>query len=442
MPTPSPSAEPATPARATLVRAIGRWSLTATIVNSVIGSGIFGMPAAVAALVGAGSPWAVLAAGAGIFLVVLCFAEVASRFEDAGGPYLYTRTAFGSTVGFHVGWLQVWTRLLSGAAVLNVLVSYFALVVPAAGTPTGRVVTMVVGMTLVTAINVVGVQQAAWTVNAFTIAKLLPLLALVGFGMLHLDDAVLATQAVATPDWTEAILLLVFAYGGFESGVLAAGETRDPRRDSAFALIAGMTAVTLVYCLVQLTVVGVLPNAAKDAAPVAAAIGVLLGDIGRALGGIAVVISVYGWLTGFALMTPRLVFAMGERHELPPALARVHPRFRTPDRAIVVNSAIALALGLFTNFTQVATLAAITRLSIYALVCASLLVLRRRDATPPGFRLPGGPVIAVLGIAFSGWLLTTRNLTQAWMLVALMLVGALLRAATQRFAGPVSVTGP
>lgn len=436
MPSPSSPAAPAAPPRATLVRAIGRWSLTATIVNSVIGSGIFGMPAAVAALVGAGSPLAVLAAGAGIFLIVLCFAEVASRFEDAGGPYLYTRTAFGSAVGFHVGWLQVWTRLLSGAAVLNVLVSYFALVVPAAGTPAGRVVTMVVGMTLVTAVNVVGVRQAAWTVNAFTVAKLLPLVALVVFGLARLDDAVLASQAVPAPDWTEAILLLVFAYGGFESGVLAAGETRNPRGDTAFALIAGMAAVTLVYCLVQLVVVGVLPGAARDTAPVASAIGVLMGDVGRALGGVAVVISVYGWLTGFALMTPRLVFAMGERHELPPALARVHPRFRTPDRAIVLNSAVALALGLFTNFTQVATLAAITRLSIYGLVCAALIALRRRDATPPGFRLPGGPVIAVLGVAFSGWLLTTRNLTQAWMLLALMVVGGLLRTATQRLAGP------
>lgn len=438
MTTPPPPAA-AAPGRATLVRAIGRWSLTATIVNSVVGSGIFGLPASVAGLVGAGSPLAVLAAGAGIFVIVLCFAEVASRFEDPGGPYLYTRAAFGNAVGFHVGWLHVWTRLLSGAAVLNVLASYVALVVPAAGSPTGRVVTMVGGMALVTAVNVIGVKQAAWTVNAFTVAKLLPLVALVGVGLFRLDDAVLATQAVASPDWTEAILLLVFAYGGFESGVLAAGETRNPRGDTAFALIAGMATVTLVYCLVQLTVVGVLPNAAADSAPVASAIGMVLGGVGRTLGGVAVVISVYGWLTGFALVTPRLVFAMGERHEIPPALARVHPRFRTPDRAIVVNSAIALGLGLFTNFTQVATLAAITRLGMYGLTCASLIALRRRGGTP-GFVLPGGPVIAVLGVAFSGWLLTTRNFTQAWMLVALMLAGALLRAATQRLTGPAPAT--
>ena len=426
----------------TLVRAIGRWSLVATIVNSVVGSGIFGLPASVAGLVGAGSPLAVVLAGAGIFLIVLSFAEVASRYDDPGGPYLYVREAFGDLPGFQVGWLHVWTRLLSGAAVLNVLASYLALVVPAAGTPTGRVVAMVGGMALVTAVNIVGVRQASWTVNAFTVAKLLPLVLLIGVGLWSVRDDVLATQAVAAPDWTEAVLLLVFAYGGFESGILAAGETRDPKRDSAFALIVGMLAVTAIYSLVQLVVVGVLPHAAQDTAPVAAAIGVLLGDAGRTIGGVAVVISVYGWLTGFALVTPRLVFAMADRRELPRWLARVHPRFRTPDRAILANSAIALALGLGSSFTQVATLAAITRLLIFALTCAALIAFRRRSARSAGFTLPGGPAIAVAGIVFSGWLLSTRNLAQGWGLLALMAAGFVVRALVRRVGDGAAPIGP
>ena len=410
-----------------LLRAIGRWGLTAAVINGVIGSGIFGLPAPLAALTGAGSPLAVLAAGAAIFVIVLCFAEVGSRFDSAGGPYLYVRETLGPAVGFQVGWLHVWTRLLSAAAVLNIFASYLSQLLPWVGTPAGRAVAITSAIALVTAINTTGVRQASWTVNAFTIAKLAPLVGLLVLGAFHVDPAVLATQHVAEPRWTEAILLLMFAFGGFESGIIAASETKNPTRDTAFALLAAMAVVTLVYCSVQLTVVGVLPSAAAHAAPVSAALGQLLGPAGVTLGSIAVVISVYGWLTGFALMTPRIVFAMATRGELPARLAGLDPRTRVPAVAIIVNSFIALALGLASDFGQLATFAAISRLGIYAATCVALIVLRRTRGPSPGFRAPAGPVLAVLGIVFCGWLLTTRSLAEAWFLPVIVFAGAALR---------------
>src|SRR5262245_60179047 len=223
-------------ARPSLVRAIGRWSLTAGIVNAVIGSGIFGLPSAVANLVGFWSPLAVLIAGCSIFIIILCFAEVGSRFEDAGGPYLYAREAFGSNSGFQIGWLQIWSRLFSGAAALNILVAYLGL----AETPESRAVTMTAVVLVVTAINIVVVRQSALTVQSFSIAKLVPLLLLILVAMTHLKREVLASQAVVNPNWAEAILLLVFAYGGFESAIVAASETRNPKGDTAFALISAM----------------------------------------------------------------------------------------------------------------------------------------------------------------------------------------------------------
>lgn len=422
----SVSNETTQPSAPRLVRAIGRWSLTAVVINSVIGSGIFGLPSAVAGLVGAWSPLAVLLAGSAIFIIVLCFAEVGSYFEDAGGPYLYTREAFGPATGFQVGWLHLWTRLLSTAAILNVLVSYLTLLLPAAGTSIGRSLTLIVGMTLVTIANVAGVRQASWVVNVFTVAKLLPLLLLFILGSFNFRPDVFTAQIVAVPNWTEAVLLLVFAYGGFESSVIAASETLNPKRDTAFALIVAMLIVTIVYCLVQLMVVGLLPQAAQNSAPVAAALGELLGATGLTIGSLAVVISAYGWLTGFALMTPRILFSMAERRELPALLGRVHPRFRTPYVAIIVNSSLALGLGLYSSFAQAATLSVITRLGIFGLTCASLLILRTRADRTTGFRLPGGSVIALVGIAFSLWLLGTRNLTQLWLLAVIMAIGALV----------------
>jgi amino acid transporter len=419
--------------RPTLVRAIGRWALTAAVVNGVIGSGVFGLPSTVAGLAGSWGPAAVLAAGAGIFLVVLSFAEVASRFEQGGGPYLYTREAFGPAAGFHIGWLHIWTRLLSAAAVLNVFVSYLAVLLPVVATPLGRAVTMTAGVGVVTVLNVRGVRQATWTVNLFTIAKLLPLVLLAVAGLAFVHPEVLAARAVPEPRWTDAVLVLVFAYGGFESSVIAAGETRDPRRDMAFALITAMGIITVIYCLVQLVVTVVLPDPGHTTTPVADALGQVLGGAGDKLGAVAVVVSVYGWLTGFALMTPRIMHAMAERRELPAAFGRLHAGGRTPHVAIIANSTVALGLGLVGSFAQTATLSAIVRLAIFAATCAALIALRRRaDAPAAGFDLPWGVPVALAGLGFCAWLLATRSFAQAWMLAAVIGSGALVRRLVTR----------
>ena len=410
----------------TLVRAIGRWDLAASVVNAVIGSAIFGMPAAVAALTGEWSPLAVLLAGLGIFPIVLCFAEVGSRFDAGGGPYLYARSAFGPAAGFHVGWLLLWTRLLSGGAVLNVLVSYLSQLVPWVATATGRAITMTAAMALVTAINVRGVRQAASTVNLFTVAKLLPLVLVIALGAAYLSRDVLATQAVAAPNWADAVLLLVFAYGGFESAVIAAGETRRPREDTAFALVAAMVLITAIYALVQFAVIGVLPNAAASKAPLADALRSMIGPGGTTVGSVAAVISTYGWLTGFTLLMPRVLHSMAERGELPAAFGHVHPRFRTPDIAILTCSLVALAIGFYGTFTAAATLSAIARLIVYAATCAGLVALRRRGEPRAGFVLPAGPAFAALGIAFTLWLLSTRDLAQGWIIAGIVAVGAVV----------------
>jgi amino acid transporter len=129
-----------------LTRVIGRFDLTAALVNGVIGSAVFGMPATQAALTGAWSPLVCLLAGAGVLMIVLCFAEVASRFREAGGPYLYVRESFGPLLGFQAGWLTFWIRILSLAANLNVFVEYLGQVVPSAGSPLGRASVMVAMM--------------------------------------------------------------------------------------------------------------------------------------------------------------------------------------------------------------------------------------------------------------------------------------------------------
>ena len=414
-------------ARPELLRAIGRWDLTAAVLNGVIGSSIFGLPGTLAKLVGAWSPLACLAAGVGTLLVVLCFAEVASRFREAGGPYLYAREAFGPLVGFEAGWLTFWIRVTAVAANLNVFVQYLSEIAPLARSSVGRAAVITTLVLLVALVNLRGVRQATWTINVFTLAKLLPLLLLIVLGLPALSRATLLTQTVTAPDWTQAVLLLVFAYGGFEAPLIPASEAKDPRRDSGFALLVAFGLVAGLYMLVQLTVVGLVPEVRRQAAPLAAAFGLLLGPAGVTLAALTAMVSVYGYAIGNALQSPRVLFAMAQRGELPAVLARVHRSFRTPYAAIALYAAIVWCLALYGSFEWNATLSAVVRLVTYALTCAALIAFRRRRALePPGFQVPAGMAVAIAGSAFCLGLLATRSFAQAGVLVALAGVGPLL----------------
>lgn len=419
-----------------LLRAIGRWDLTAAVVNGVIGSSIFGMPGTLAKLVGAWSPLACLVAAVGTLLVVLCFAEVASRFRDAGGPYLYSREAFGPLVGFEAGWLTFWIRVTAVAANLNVFVQYLAQIAPGAATPIGRTSVISALVLLVALVNLRGVRQATWTINVFTVAKVLPLILLVLLGLPLLSQATLDTQAVAKPDWIQAVLLLVFAFGGFEAPLIPAGEAKDPRRDSGFALLAALGLIAAIYMLVQLTVVGLVPNLQGEPAPLAAAFGRLLGPAGVTLASLTAMVSVYGYATGNALQSPRVLFAMAQRGELPALLGRVHMHFRTPWAAIAAYALIVWGLALYGSFEWNATLSAVVRLVTYALTCAALIVFRRRAGLePPGFRTPAGSAVALLGIGFCLGLLATRSFAQAGVLLGLAAAGPLLWLWSRRSTG-------
>jgi amino acid transporter len=286
---------------------------------------------------------------------------------------------------------------------------------------------MIAVTALVTLVNVRGVRQSARTVDLFVIAKVAPLVGLVLLGLWFVRGDVFASQAVASPDWAQALLLLVFAYGGFEAALIPAGEVRDPRRDAAFSLLMALAIVATVYMLVQVAVVGLVPEASGAKAPVAAAFGVFLGAAGVTVAGLAAMVSTYGWTLGSALNSPRVLYSMSERGDLPAVFAHVHPRFRTPDVAILAYAGAGLAFGLSGGFAANATLGAIVRLVTYGLVCAALLVLRRRpDVEPPAFRVRAGGVVAVLGLGVCAWLLSTRTFAQAWILVAVCGAGAVL----------------
>lgn len=410
-----------------LVRVIGRWSLLALTVNSVIGSGVFGLPATVAGLLGRQSVMAVIAAGAAIGVIIACFAEVASQFSEAGGPYLYARTAFGRLVGIHVGWMLFLAQTAAPAANANLFVIYLAEFWPGAKDPWTRfaILSFLVGVLAV--INILGVRQGTRVSNVFTVAKILPLLMVIlaGAAVIVFHRApMVAAAPVSGKTWLKAAVLLFFFYGGFESAVAPAGEAKNPRRDVGFALFGALLACTVIYSLVQWVVVGVLGSAAVTDRPLAEAARATMGSRGAELVAIGALVSVYGYLSAKLLAMPRLTFALAESGDLPRVFASVSRRFHTPWFSILVYAVATWILAAIGSFTWNVTLSVVSRLFYYGVVCLALIALRQKQPGAARLRLPAGPLMAVLGAAICVALMTQVDLSQSWILGAT--VGAAL----------------
>jgi basic amino acid/polyamine antiporter, APA family len=398
-----------------LLRTIGRWSLTALAVNCILGSGIFGLPSVVAGLVPGFSPLAVLAAGAAMAVVVACYAEVASQFAESGGNYLYARAAFGRFAGIQIAWITMLGRLAASAANANLLVIYLGEFWPRVGNPIPRLVVLTVVVGLLGAVNYRGVKGGTRISDVFVVAKLLPIgiLLVAGGCWLVMHRAVSAPAAVpGEAHWLQAMLLLFFAYGGYEAALNPMGEARNPRRDVAFALFAALAIITAIYVLVQWIVVGVLRDPGQSARPLADAARIVMGRGGAALIAVGVLISCYGYLSANLLAGPRSTFALAERGDFPESFAAVHETFRTPHVSIAVFATATWILALLGSFSWNVTLSAVARLVYYGATCAALPVLRRKQPGAAWFRLPAGNWFAVLiclslftVVDFSRWLI-------------------------------------
>lgn len=416
----------------TLVRAMGRWSLAAVILNIVIGASAFGIPSEIAAHLGPLSPFAFLLGGAFALVIGACFAEVSSYFDQAGGPYLYVREAFGGFPAVYVAWIMMVARVAAVSAIANLFVTYLAQFFPLvdAGTPRIAVITGV--LSLFGFLNVIGIKVGAGTSNALVVLKVAALVVFAIAGVLFLathgsPGHASALRPVTLASWLEAGVLTVFSFGGFETGLVPAGEAKDARRDAPIAVLAALGIAVVLYTLVQAVVTYTLPNAALVQRPLAEASKSLLGPWGPAGMSVAALVSILGYLIATTLSAPRILYAIAQNGDMPAVLARLHPRFRTPHVAVILYVTAVWTLTIFGSFRWGVFFSSVTRLVVYAAVCAAVFVFRRRD-TQPGMKIAAAPVFALLGIALCVLLGTRMGKPELF-----VLIGALVPAAFTHF---------
>jgi amino acid transporter len=290
-----------------------------------------------------------------------------------------------------------------------------------------RIAVLTVTLAGFAAVNYRGAQGGARLSSFFTVAKLVPLavFVLAGVVFLVLRGAITSPPAVAAPlnDWLRALMLIGFAYGGFDGAVLAMGEARDPRRDVPFALVLAMLFLAALYTIIQALVNAALPDPAATARPLADAAAVFLGTPGSRLLAAGALVSLVGFLSANFLNGPRLTFALAEHADAPALFGRVHERFRTPFVSILVFTTLVWALAVYGNFEWNATLSAVARLFVYGSTCLSLLMLRRADPAGAAVRVPGGAVLAVLGIVLCGLLALQMGRAELVVLGAVTVLG-------------------
>ena len=409
--------------------------MTAVVVNSLIGSGVFVLQGELDRLLGRASPFAMIFAAGAMAVIMACVAEVASQFSESGGAYLYTRNAFGRFIGMQVAWFFL-LALVGGVAVTaNAFVDYLAPFLPWTLNAWERPLLLGLLIAIPTAANYCGVRSGANLSNLMTVAKLSPLALLILFGMVRFahHPLMIRPSEIVSPgwsNWARALVLLVFPYSGWEESLIPTGEVSEPRRTIPFALGTGLIATAIVYTALQfITVATVGPHATEQ--PLVQTASVLLGHSGATLVSIAIMLAIYGYMSANLLNDSRLPYSLAAQGDFPRIFAKVHPRFHTPAVAITVYATTGWALAVSGTFQFVLALSAAATVIYYAAMCACLIRLRRLHPSAEAFRIPFGPVLSIIAIV--GSLVLMTGLTRRELL--LMCVTALIASASWLWGG-------
>ena len=422
-----------------LYRGLRRFDVVLLTINSIVGAGVFAMPAGLAIDAGRYSLAVIFVAFVVVALLALSLAEVSSRFDVTGGPQVYAQHTFGPLAGFTVGWLFTVSRIASFALIAQVMLDYAAVLWSVLAAPWPRVAALTLFTLTLAVFNLRGVTRGALVGNLLTIAKLLPLglIALAGLWFAGWNNLPV-TEPRAPDGLMDALLLALFACVGFDVAAVVAGEMRDPRRDLPVSIMGGLAISCLLYLLLMLACFGVLQDTAASKLPLTDVASAFIGPVGGILMAVAAVISTAGGNAVQMLVSPRGIFALAEAGDLPRSFAAVHPSWRTPYVAIIAYAVVAWLLAVTGTFKYLLAIFVISRMLAYGSTAAALIVLRRREGPAP-VQVPGGIAIAVLSLAACVALLFTASRQAVRDVVIVILIGFAIRAVVRWHGGRSTV---
>jgi amino acid transporter len=408
-------------------RVVGKLGATLMSVNGMIGAGIFALPALLYAEVGNFAPWMFLIFGVLFATGILISARLSNMFRSSGGPQLWAQAAFGPFVGFQVGWVLVLAMAAGRAATLYVLVSYLAVIFPVFLDPAWRVATLAILLVAMTGLTISGMKNSVGGLAVGTVLKVTPILLLC---LLAFASGGIATEFVLPRfgAFESVALLVYFAFSGANSSAYSAGEFKNPRRDLPITMLVSLAVIIVFYMAVQWAYIAAgAPQSAGDSTPLSAAADSVIGDGGALVLSLAAIFSIATNCLSFYIAGPRVAYAMADRGLLPETFAHVSARFRTPDRAILLFSAIVsvmLASGAFIFLATVTSLGSQCVTLVYIL--AFVLLMRRRHGGHDGIlALYWWPVILVAAF-FALFSIAQAPANAFLLLAALLAVGTLL----------------
>ncbi len=417
-----------------LRRELSGLALALLALNSMIGAGIFGLPAGAARLTGLFSPVIFILCGVLMATLMVSFAQAASYFRGTGGHILYAQAAFGPFAGFQSGWLMYVGRLTAVAANSNLFATYLGTYIPAVNDGAGRMF-VILGIALLFAwLNIRGVKQGMGAIVAISVAKFVPLLLFMLIGLTYVRPAMFSGATVPSFSTVgEAALLVFYAFVGFEGSLVLAGESKDPQRDIPRALFATAVLGTLLYVGIQTVSVALTPDLANSTRPLADAASIFMGAGGVLMISFAAMASILGNIGSSVLSAPRLTYVLARDGSLPAFLGAVHPRFLTPHISVVMFLVLCVGLGVAGSFTQLAVMSSLARLIAYTIGLLAIPRLKARyGAQPQAMRLPGGYAIPAAGFAICIWLMAQVNWEAVWKTALFVAIGTVMYLSARR----------
>lgn len=395
-----------------LERKLGAGTLAINAMNLTIGTGIFVLPAYVAGYLGSMSFLAYLFCSLLMGLIMLCFAEMGSKLNTAGGAYSMVEQAFGPLPGFLANTL-FWFgySILSDAAILNVMTDLLAMWFPIFGQYWFRVIFLFVILAIFAWVNILGIKSGTRMVIFLTALKLTPLIALILVGLFGINSQNLTMTTL--PDGQTigaACLLLFFAFGGSETAVNISGEMKNPGKSVPKGIFMGITGILIIYLLLQFVATGVLGNelALFKEAPLAEVAIRLVGPIGGTVIIATGIISMYSLIGGDIMLSSRLPFVAAKDGLLPKFISKVHPKYNSPYKAIIFYTIILFIMAISGGFKSLAILSSSAVLLVYLGVVLAMIKSRLKpdESNPPMFKVPGGLTVPILALIVLGWVLS------------------------------------